>query len=122
MANIALAPRRRRPAVPAVLAGGWLLAASGCIVVPQTREVYDPDCRILTRQVMLEAAYVGGFQACAGEGCLAMLTAAGVVTAASAVVSGSIALVGNVVYWIERRGRCLARPAVAPALPASAPG
>jgi hypothetical protein len=35
-----------------------------------------------------------------------MLVAMGAVTAASAVVSGSIALVGNVVYWFERQGRC----------------
>ena len=111
------APRRWRTThfVP-----GLLLTLSGCIVVPQVREVYDPECRILTRQMTLEAAYLGSFQACAGEGCLAMLTAAGAVTAASAVVSGSIALVGNVVYWFERQGRCKPR-ASAPATPASAP-
>ncbi|MBL8315508.1 MAG: hypothetical protein JNK55_17360 [Rubrivivax sp.] len=98
-----------------------LLTLGGCIVVPQVREVYDPECRVLTRQMTLEAAYLGGFQACAGEGCLAMLTAAGAVTAASAVVSGSIALVGNVVYWFERQGRCNPKPAALPATPASAP-
>ena len=83
-----------------------LLSLQACVVLPQTRDVYDPECRTLTRQVTLEAAYIGGFHACAGDGCLAMLTAAGVVTAASAVISGSIALVGNVVYWLERQGRC----------------
>ena len=102
------------------LAAVLLLTASACIVVPQTREVYDPECRILTRHMTLKAAYVGGFQACAGEGCLAMLTAAGAVTAASAVVSGSIALVGNVVYWFERQGRCNPRPAAKPPAAASA--
>ncbi len=101
------------------------LAASACIVVPATREVYDAECRVLTRQMTLEAAYLGGFHACAGEGCLALLTAAGAVTAASAVVSGSIALVGNVVYWFERQGRCRPGPTLgpaAPSAPASAPG
>jgi len=83
-----------------------VLTLQACVVLPQTRDVYDPECRTLTRQVTLEAAYIGGFHACAGDGCLAMLTAAGVVTAASAVISGSIALVGNVVYWLERQGRC----------------
>lgn len=87
---------------------GLVFAAllSSCVVVPQTREVYDPECRTLTRQMTLETAVVGGFQACAGEGCTALLVAAGAVTAASAVVSGSIALVGNIVYWFERQGRC----------------
>ncbi len=98
-----------------------LVVLTGCIVVPQTREVYDPDCRVLTRQMTLEAAYLGGFHRCAGDGCLALLSAAGAVTAASAVVSGSIALVGNVVYWFERQGQCQ-RAAPAPPLPAlSAP-
>ena len=83
-----------------------LLALGGCIVVPQTQTVYDLECQVHTRQVTLEAAYIGGFHSCAGEGCAAMLAAAGFVTAASVVVSGSIALVGNVVYWIERQGRC----------------
>lgn len=90
---------------------GRLLAAAllaGCIVVPQTREVYDADCRVLTRQVTLETAVLGGFQSCVGDGCIALLATMGVVTAASVVVSGSIAIVGNVVYWFERQSRCRA--------------
>ena len=89
-----------------------LLAAAlaGCIVVPQKQWVYDPECKTHTHQVTLEAAYLGGFHRCAGDGCVAMLAAMGVVTAASVVVSGSIALVGNVVYWMERQGRCLRAP------------
>jgi hypothetical protein len=82
------------------------MALSACVVVPQTREVYDADCRTLTRQMTLETAVIGGFQSCSGDGCAAMLAAMGAVTAASMVVSGSIALVGNVVYWFERQGRC----------------
>ena len=81
-------------------------ALQACIVVPQSRDVYDPDCKTATRQVTLETAYIGGFQRCAGDGCVAMLAAAGFVTAASVVVSGSIAVVGNAVYWLERQGRC----------------
>jgi hypothetical protein len=103
------------------LAAAVMLAVSGCVVVPQTREVYDPDCRILTRQMTLETAVVGGFQRCQGDGCMALLTAAGAVTAATAVVSGSIALAGNVVYWFERQGRCnRTPPMVAPAFAAAA--
>ena len=83
---------------------------AGCIVLPQTEIVYDPDCKMHTRQVTLQTAYIGGFQRCAGDGCVAMLAAAGFVTAASVVVSGSIAIVGNVLYWAERQGRC-PRPA-----------
>ena len=99
-------------------------ALSACIVVPQSRDVYDPECKTTTRQVTLETAYIGGFHRCAGDGCVAMLAAAGFVTAASVVVSGSMAVVGNAVYWLERRGRCPRPPdgATAPAsLAASAP-
>ena len=92
------------------------LALQACVVVPQTREVYDPDCRTLTRQMTLETAAVGGFQSCSGDACKLVLVAAGAVTAVSVVVSGSIALVGNVIYWFERQGRCAANP------PAAAPG
>ncbi len=100
------APLRR--AAPA-LAGA--LALSACIVVPQTQTVYDPDCQVMTRQVTLETAVLGGFTSCAGEGCAAMLATLGVVTAASVVVSGSIAIVANTVYWLERQGRCIRGPA-----------
>jgi hypothetical protein len=99
-------------------------ALSACIVVPQARDVYDLECRTTTRQVTLETAYIGGFHHCAGDGCVAMLAAAGFVTAASVVVSGSIAVVGNAVYWLERRGRCVRPPdaaTAAPSLAASAP-
>jgi truncated hemoglobin YjbI len=98
-------------------------AAAGRIVLRHRR--LDAQHRILTRQMTLETAVVGGFQRCHGDGCLAMLTAAGAITAASAVVSGSIALAGNVVYWFERQGRCNRAPVSgqpgAPAVAASAP-
>ena len=35
-----------------------------------------------------------------------MLVSAGVVAAASAVISGSIMVAGNLVYWLERQGGC----------------
>ena len=44
---------------------------------------------------------------CHNQGCAATLVALGAVTVASAVVSGSIVIAGNVVYLFEKRGRCL---------------
>jgi hypothetical protein len=38
---------------------------------------------------------------------VAGLVAAGVVSAASAVVTGSVVVVGNVVNWLEKQGQCL---------------
>jgi len=34
---------------------------------------------------------------------------AGAVSAASFVVSGSVVVVGEVVYWLEAKGRCMVR-------------
>ena len=101
--------------VGALIAAIASLLLAACVVVPQTREVYDTQCRTMRKQMTLETAVVGGFQSCSGDGCVALLAAMGAVTAASAVVSGSIALAGNVVYWFERQGRCNAPAVVSPA-------
>ncbi len=102
----------------------WPVAAAlllgGCIVVPQTQVVYDPECRVQRREVTLETVVLGGFYGCVDRDCALMLATAGVVTAASAVVSGSIALVGNMVYWLELQGRCDRETAV-PARPSLPP-
>jgi hypothetical protein len=108
----------RRGVVAVVLA----VPLAGCIVVPQTRDIYDPDCRVARREIALATAVVGGFAGCSDRDCAALLATLGVVTAASVVISGSIALVGNVVYWLEHQGRCRrdgVEPSAAPALPAS---
>ena len=90
------------------LAGASLAA---CVYVPRTTEVYDADCRILARQMTLEVQQIGFFLGCSGSSCGAILVTLGAVTVASAVVSGSIVLAGNVVYWFEKRGRCLLQDA-----------
>jgi hypothetical protein len=45
-------------------------------------------------------------QSCRNEACGAFLVAAGATLAASAVISGSIVVVGNIAYWFEKQGRC----------------
>ncbi len=98
-------------ALIALVAATWLQA---CVVVPRTDSVYDQDCQMQRRQMTLEVQQIGAFGGCVNEGCTALLVATGVVAAASAVVSGSIAVVGNVVYWIERQGQCRPLPAPPP--------
>ena len=88
-----------------------VMALAGCVVVPVTRDVYDPDCRLMRREVTLEAAVVGQFHSCGGQECTALLVTLGVVSAASLVVSGSIALVGNVAFWLEHEANCKRRGA-----------
>lgn len=82
---------------------------SGCIYVPRTIVIEDPQCHIAARHMIMQPVQLGALGHCQGQGCAELLVAAGAVAAASAVVSGSIVITGNVVYWFEKQGRCLAQ-------------
>lgn len=103
-----------RGLIAAAAAGAAALA--GCVVVPRTTETYDPQCQRQARQVTLEVQVVAHIGHCHGDQCLAMLASAGIIAVASAVVSGSVAIVGNIAYWIERQGPCPS-PSAPPASP-----
>jgi hypothetical protein len=114
-----LPPHPARPAQRA-LAWGLALASvaalSGCIVMARSADVYDPACGTTVKQVVLETEVVGHIGGCYNEGCVVMLASMGIISAASAVVAGSVAIVGNIAYWVERGGQCPAdakRPAQA---------
>ncbi len=95
---------------------GWLQA---CVFVPRTTQVYDAQCRMLSRHMVLQEVQVAAIGGCQNDGCVALVLAAGVVSAASAVVSGTIVISGNIAYWLEKQAQC--RPPAAPTVPASAP-
>ena len=83
-----------------------LLAAlllQGCVYVPHTTSSYDEQCKIQTKRMTLRPEQLGTVGSCAGSDCVVALAALG---AASAVISGSIVVVGNVVYWLEKQGKC----------------
>jgi hypothetical protein len=82
------------------------LALSACVVVPRTEIVFDDECKLMRKTMVLDVQQVASLGRCSNDGCLTLLVAAGVITATSAVVSGSIAVVGNVAYWLERQGQC----------------
>ena len=110
-----LPPRPARPARPLLalaLTSGLCALLGGCIVVARSADVYDPTCRTAVKQVVLETEVVGAIGGCRNDGCLVMLASMGIVSAASAVVAGSVAIVGNIAYWVERGGQC---PSDAPA-------
>jgi hypothetical protein len=92
----------------AALGIGALLA--GCVMVPVTVAAYDPACGMVARQMTLQPVQLAAIQGCSNQGCAVLIVAAGATAAASLVVSGSIAIVGNVAYWLERQGRCLGAP------------
>lgn len=80
---------------------------AGCVYLPNTTATYDEQCQTFKRHMRLEVQQVGTLMGCQGDACVAALVTFGAVTAATAIVSGSIVIVGNVVYWLEEQGRCL---------------
>jgi hypothetical protein len=90
---------------------GIVVPLSACVYVPRTVEVYDFECRQMAKQMVLEGGQVAAIQHCENQGCIALIVGASAVTAATVIVSGSIVIVGNIAYWLERTARC---PAVRP--------
>lgn len=105
-----------RSTLAAVAAG---LLGAGCVIVPVQTEAYDPECQVLTHHIELQPVVIAQINHCNGQGCEAVVLAGLGVTAVSAVVSGSIMVVGNVAYWAEHRASCAAPPAAAAAAPSA---
>jgi len=78
-----------------------------CIYLPMTTSEYDPACGVIKRHMSLQTNQVEAFVGCHNEGCAELLVLAGVVSATTFVVSGSIAVVGDIVYWLEAKSQCL---------------
>ena len=95
-----------RMRVPRALCAALVASLQACVVVPRTTEVYDERCRVASKQMDLEAVQIAAIQGCSNSGCGVLLAAAGAPAVASTVISGSIVVVGNVVYWLEKQGRC----------------
>jgi hypothetical protein len=108
---------RQRLAAAATVA----LALSACVMVPRTVQRHDPACGIVARQMTLQAVQIASISGCSNQGCATFVAIAAVTGLASTVISGSIVLVGNVVYWLERRGQCGDPPVTAPAPATTSP-
>ena len=80
------------------------LALAGCVVYPRPVEHYDSECKIRYKQLVLEPGGLNGIRfSCTNEACIAAL----LLIPIGALVAGSIVIVGNTVYWLEKEGRCL---------------
>jgi len=88
------------------------LFISGCVYYPRKIEYYDAQCDITVKKLVLETKEMK--DACAspdssdpeGKTCLAGIAS---LSAMSAIVSGSIVVVGSTVYWLEKEGRCITK-------------
>lgn len=88
------------------LLAGWLL--SGCIFAPKQVTYYDHKCQTFAKKSTLESTnHLANVGACNfSPDCSALLVAAGLVSAASVVVSGSITIIANTIYWVEKEKNC----------------
>jgi hypothetical protein len=89
---------------PALLSLPLLLCS--CVIVPRTTEIYNTDCKYIAKQSELKPVYVAALGGCKDEQCAGLLVFAGAATAISAVISGSIVLVENIAYWLEKPDDC----------------
>lgn len=87
-----------------------LSGLQACVFVPRTTQVYDPACQTVTRHMVLQEVQVAAIQGCQNEGCVSLVVFAGAVGAASALVSGTVVITGNIAYWLEKQAQC--RPAL----------
>ena len=77
-----------------------------CVIVPRTTEIYNTDCKYIAKQSELKPVYVAALGGCKDEQCAGLLVFAGAATALSAIISGSIVMVENIVYWLEKPEDC----------------
>jgi len=82
----------------------FTIMLTSCAYVPKV--VHDPDnrrCDLDTkkRTLKLNAQGVYNFHNCPD-----CLIAAGIYSTATAIISGSIVLIGNTVHWLEKRAKC----------------
>jgi hypothetical protein len=89
-----------------LVAGLICVALQACVYLPSTVEVYDSECQIVAKQMTLQEVQVTAIVGCQNQSCVALILAVGATAAASAIVSGSIVIVGNIAYWLERQATC----------------
>ncbi|MBD1584626.1 hypothetical protein [Pseudoalteromonas sp. S16_S37] len=89
-----------------LLASSLITLLSGCIFVPKDITYFNEQCQTFNKKAVLDTTTAVRLQNCSDHTCALMLASTGVVSAASLVVSGSIVVVKNVVYWKENRSDC----------------
>ena len=82
----------------------------GCVVYPNVTTNYSEKCKTEKKKIELSIEQVGDFKMrnCSGDhDCKAQfvsqLAGAAILLPVSAIVSGSIALVGNTMYWLQEQ-------------------
>src|SRR3970040_1904328 len=83
------------------------LVVAGCVSTAREVEYYDAECEIQYRKMVLDVQRLGNLHCTQSRECLATTL---VIGAGSTLIAGSIVIVGNTVYWLERGGKSAAPP------------
>ncbi|WP_286263204.1 hypothetical protein [Thalassotalea atypica] len=90
-----------------------ILSLTGCAVVPSVNKEYDKQCNIVKKNIELSIEQVDAFDqlhCSSNHECkadfLGQVAGAALIFPVSAVISGSIAVVGNTMYWLTELGEC----------------
>jgi hypothetical protein len=84
----------------------FALLFAGCVASTKIVSVYDPKCQIMTRKVIASVEQVRALDACSNQECVAQVLGLVVSSVAAPVVAGSVAIVGNAVFWLEKAANC----------------
>ena len=89
------------------------LVLCSCVVKPMFTEAYDKKCHVIKKKIELSVEQLQGFEQlnCSGShDCeaqfLGSIVGAAILFPLSAVISGSIAVVGNTIYWVIDQNKC----------------
>lgn len=85
---------------------GLIFLCNACVFYPRTYTVYDRECEIMTKKMELGVTEYTHFSSCSDDECIDELFFLGFVGAVSAVVSGTVVVSGNMVYWMEKQMNC----------------
>ena len=94
-----------RPRILSLILGALLLSAC---VSPKVVHQYDKKCDVITRKMELTLEKTKALDACSNQECVAQVIGGALIFTVSSVVSGSVALVGNVLFWMEESADCKA--------------
>jgi hypothetical protein len=83
-----------------------------CVVTPKKVASYNETCKVATQKFELTVEQTEVFNGihCSNDDCeldfVGDIASAALTTGVSAIVSGSIAVAGNTLYWLELQGNC----------------
>lgn len=97
-----------------IILSTFCLLLGSCVVKPTVTSEYDEKCQVVKKKVELSVEQVQAFHQlhCSGNHeCkaqfLAQVVGVALVFPLSAIISGSIAAVGNTMYWLNEQGQCI---------------